>query len=59
VLAAWVLLGEAITTTQAVGGAIVLFGLAMARQGDRSERLAEASWPQAPVQDKTRAQANC
>jgi drug/metabolite transporter (DMT)-like permease len=59
VLAAWVLLGEAITTTQAVGGAIVLFGLALARQGDRSERLAEASWPQAPAQDITPARANC
>lgn len=37
VLAAWVLLGEAVTPTQAVGGAIVLIGLALARQGDRSE----------------------
>jgi drug/metabolite transporter (DMT)-like permease len=36
VLAAWVLLGEAITPTQAVGGAVVLVGLALARQGDRS-----------------------
>ena len=42
VLAAWVLLGEAITTTQAVGGAVVLAGLALARQGDRSEEIADA-----------------
>ncbi|ANI38425.1 EamA family transporter [Mycolicibacterium vaccae] len=34
VLAAWVLLGEAMTATQAVGGAVVLAGLALARQGD-------------------------
>lgn len=37
VLAAWVLLGEAMTAVQAVGGAVVLVGLALARQGDRSE----------------------
>ena len=40
VLAAWVLLGEAMTATQAVGGAMVLAGLALARQGDRIEELA-------------------
>jgi drug/metabolite transporter (DMT)-like permease len=40
VLAAWGLLGEAITATQAVGGAVVLLGLALARQGDRSEKVA-------------------
>ncbi|WNG88752.1 EamA family transporter [Mycobacterium sp. ITM-2016-00317] len=34
VLAAWVLLGEAMTATQAVGGAVVLAGLALARAGD-------------------------
>jgi len=45
VLAAWVLLGEAITPTQAVGGAVVLVGLALARQGDRSDKLAAATWP--------------
>ena len=39
VLAAWVLLGEAMTPIQAVGGAIVLAGLALARQGDRSEEV--------------------
>jgi drug/metabolite transporter (DMT)-like permease len=49
VLAAWVLLGEAMTLTQAIGGVVVLVGLALARQGDRSEKLAEASWPDAPV----------
>jgi drug/metabolite transporter (DMT)-like permease len=37
VLAAWVLVGEAITPTQALGGAVVLVGLALARQGDRTE----------------------
>ena len=45
VLAAWVLLGEAMTTIQAVGGAIVLAGLALARQGDRSEEIADLTWP--------------
>ena len=49
VLAAWVLLGEAITPTQAVGGVVVLIGLTLARQGDRSEKLVAASWPDAPV----------
>ena len=50
VLAAWVLLGESMTVTLAVGGAVVLAGLALARQGDRSE-LDEAgtvTWPDAP-----------
>ena len=45
VLAAWVLLGQAITLTQAVGGAVVLVGLALARQGDRTEKAAAATWP--------------
>jgi drug/metabolite transporter (DMT)-like permease len=49
VLAAWVLLGEAITPTQAIGGVVVLIGLTLARQGDRSEKLAKASWPDGPV----------
>lgn len=35
VLAAWLLLGERFTATQAVGGAVVLLGLTLARQGDR------------------------
>jgi drug/metabolite transporter (DMT)-like permease len=48
VLAAWVLLGEAITVTQAIGGVVVLVGLALARQGDRTEKLAEVTWPDGP-----------
>jgi len=51
VLAAWVLLGEAITPIQAIGGAVVLVGLALARQGDRTEKRAEVTWPDAPVKD--------
>ena len=47
VLAAWLLLGQAITFTQAVGGAVVLVGLALARQGDRSEKVEAATWPDA------------
>jgi len=47
VLAAWILLGEALTTIQAVGGAIVLGGLALARQGDRSEESADVTLPEA------------
>ena len=46
VLAAWVLLGEAMTTIQAVGGAIVLVGLALARQGDRTEESADVTLPE-------------
>ena len=34
VLAAWVLLGEAVSATQAIGGVVVLLGLALARHGD-------------------------
>jgi drug/metabolite transporter (DMT)-like permease len=51
VLAAWLLLGEAITAMQAIGGAVVLVGLALARQGDRTETLAEVSWPDGPVKE--------
>jgi drug/metabolite transporter (DMT)-like permease len=47
VIAAWVLLGQAITITQAVGGAVVLIGLALARQGDRGEKVDAATWPDA------------
>jgi drug/metabolite transporter (DMT)-like permease len=43
VLTAWVLVGEAITPTQAIGGAVVLLGLALARLGDRTEKPAGAS----------------
>jgi drug/metabolite transporter (DMT)-like permease len=49
VLTAWAVLGEAMTATQAVGGAVVLVGLALARQGDRSEKVAQASWPETPA----------
>ncbi len=52
VLAAWVMLGEAITVTQAVGGAVVLVGLALARQGDRAERMA-ATWPDDTIEELT------
>ncbi|OMC38800.1 hypothetical protein A5740_01715 [Mycobacterium sp. GA-1841] len=37
VLIAWVMLGEAISVRQAIGGAVVLIGLALARHGDRGE----------------------
>lgn len=57
VLAAWVLLGESMGAVQAVGGAVVLTGLALARQGDRRDTAAvpadgesavsEAMWPDA------------
>jgi drug/metabolite transporter (DMT)-like permease len=58
VLAAWVLLGESVTAVQAVGGVVVLAGLALARAGDRSEALAEATWPDGPVEGKPAARAN-
>ena len=45
VLAAWALLGEALTPIQAVGGAVVLAGLVLARQGDRTER-SPRRWPE-------------
>jgi drug/metabolite transporter (DMT)-like permease len=41
VLAAWVLVGEAVTAVQAIGGAIVLVGLVLARQGDRTEEAVD------------------
>jgi drug/metabolite transporter (DMT)-like permease len=41
---AWLLLGEAITATQAVGGAVVLLGVALAGRGG-DDRAAEATWP--------------
>jgi len=47
VLSAWVLVGEAVTLTQAVGGVVVLLGLALARQGDRSTEVTAATWPDA------------
>ena len=48
VLAAWLLLGEAITPIQAIGGVVVLVGLTLARQGDRTEKLAELTWAEGP-----------
>lgn len=57
VLAAWALLGEALTTTQGLGGAVVLAGLVLARHGDRTEKAGEASWPETPV-DGAAARAN-
>lgn len=49
VLIAWALLGEAMTVLQAIGGIVVLAGLALARQGDRSEQVERASWPEVPA----------
>lgn len=53
VLIAWIMLGEAMSVSQAIGGAVVLAGLAVARQGDRSEQqdpgaptqVELATWP--------------
>jgi drug/metabolite transporter (DMT)-like permease len=53
VLAAWVLLGEAVTPLQACGGVVVLVGLALARQGDRTERLAELTLAETLPSDQT------
>jgi drug/metabolite transporter (DMT)-like permease len=56
VLAAWALLGEAVTLTQAIGGVVVLLGLALARQGDRSTEVTAATWPDAgPIEEVARA----
>lgn len=38
VLAAWLLLDEAVTASQAIGGVVVLLGLALARRGERANR---------------------
>ncbi|MCI4676949.1 EamA family transporter [Candidatus Mycolicibacterium alkanivorans] len=52
VLSAWVLLGEAVTVTQAVGGVVVLAGLTLARQADRSAEVTAATWPDAgPIEE--------
>jgi drug/metabolite transporter (DMT)-like permease len=48
VLTAWALLGEAMSPTQAIGAAVVLVGLVLARQGDRTDKVAKASWQNAP-----------
>ncbi|MGY4653435.1 EamA family transporter [Mycobacterium sp. URHB0021] len=53
VLAAWVLLGEAMTPIQAIGGGVVLVGLALARQGDRSDKLDQVTWPGDPCEEIT------
>ena len=56
VLSAWVLLGEAVTARQAVGGMVVLLGLALARRGDRSPEVTAAAWPDAgPIEEATAA----
>ena len=47
VLAAWLILGEKMTGIQVAGGAVVLLGLALARQGDRSTEVNSASRPDA------------
>ena len=57
VLAAWVMLGEAITAVQAIGGAVVLVGLALARLGDRTEKVAAATWPDCVPADKSPARS--
>lgn len=41
VLAAWLVLGESVSLTQSIGGAVVLLGLALARLGD-ADRLPSA-----------------
>ena len=51
VIAAWALVGEVISVTQAIGGAVVLVGLAVARQGDRTDKVAQATWPEIPLHD--------
>ena len=51
VLAAWLMLGEKMTGVQVVGGVVVLLGLALARQGDRSAEVAPASWPDAGAKE--------
>lgn len=50
VLTAWLMLDESITAIQAVGGAVVLTGLVLARQG---ELATEATWPQTPRSEHT------
>src|SRR5262245_26842229 len=57
VLAAWVLLGEAVTPTQAIGGVVVLVGITLARQGDRSEKLAELTRPEGTTEGLSSGQS--
>lgn len=47
VLWAWLLVDEAMTVVQAVGGTVVLAGLALARVGDKSVAVTAATWPDA------------
>lgn len=53
VLAACLLLGERIGAAQAVGGVVVLLGLTLARQGDRSPGVDAATWPDQPLRDSS------
>ena len=54
VLWAWLLVGEAITISQAIGGLVVLAGLVMARSGDRSAQVTAAMWPDGgPIEELT------
>ena len=45
VIAAWLMLGEKMTGIQVAGGAVVLLGLALARQGDRSTEVTGVTEP--------------
>ncbi len=49
VVAAWVLLGQAVTPAQAVGGVVVLLGLALAGRSKRESEqpVVAATWPDA------------
>jgi drug/metabolite transporter (DMT)-like permease len=49
VLWAWLLIGEAMTPLQAIGGTVVLAGLTLARQGDRPIEAAPGERPQLAV----------
>ncbi|CRZ16024.1 EamA family transporter [Mycolicibacterium neworleansense] len=59
VLIAWIMLGEAMSVSQAIGGVVVLMGLAVARQGDRTEptdpgaasQIELATWPDMALQE--------
>lgn len=57
VLWAWLLVGEAISLTQAIGGAVVLAGLALARPRDDSDDAGTgelaATWPDATGLDES------
>jgi drug/metabolite transporter (DMT)-like permease len=57
VLWAWLLLGEAITAVQAVGGAVVLLGLALAGRSS-DHRATESTWPDVARVDDLAPPAN-